>query len=293
MNRFVAAFAVWLLTCPHIGAGEIELDPTIASNLRELVAYRIHGGRIMLDTGHFASNVSLRGKRPSSPESFSLEVTARESIIRYSQSTWNQEVSLEMRRARREAWEVQLERRPRGESEVPRIRFVQRPGEPLELKVDDERTVRADSLWSLWLHEPELCREHLAPLLELLRPHWHLNEQVRDVERMLALIAQEDTPLARRQWGEWVAELGSDSAFSRQRAFRALQEAAPANMRYLVSLDPQSLDAEQQQRLAALVERYVLPHEDTPVSAAIALEHGEARDQDHDSGRVRLRDRHR
>jgi hypothetical protein len=235
--------------------------------------------------------VSLRGKRPSSPERFSLEVTARESIIRYSQSTWNQEVSLEMRRARRESWEVQLERRPRGESEVTHVRFVQRPGEPLELRLAGERTAQANSLWSLWLREPELCREHLMPLLELLRPAWHLPEQARDVERMLALFAQEDTPLARRQWREWVAKLGSDSAFGRQRAFRALREAAPANLRYLVSIDPQTLDAEQQQRLAALVERYVLPHEDTPVSAAIGLERSPVREQGRESGRTRLRDR--
>jgi hypothetical protein len=291
VNRYIAAFAVWLLTCPHIEADEIELDPTIASNLRELVAYRIHEGRVVLDTGHFAGNVSLRGKRPSSPERFSLEVTARESIIRYSQSTWNQEVSLEMRRARRESWEVQLERRPRGESEVTHVRFVQRPGEPLELRLAGERTAQANSLWSLWLREPELCREHLMPLLELLRPAWHLPEQARDVERMLALFAQEDTPLARRQWREWVAKLGSDSAFGRQRAFRALREAAPANLRYLVSIDPQTLDAEQQQRLAALVERYVLPHEDTPVSAAIGLERSPVREQGRESGRTRLRDR--
>jgi hypothetical protein len=266
-----------MLTTSSMAAEEIELDPTIASNLRDLVAYRVLDGRVILDTGHFSGRVELRGKRPSSPERFSLEVTPREALIRYTQSTWEQEVSLEMRRERGHAWEVQLERRPRGASSVPRVHFVQRPNEPLELKVEGERTVRANNLWSLWGREPELCRAHLAPLLELLRPGWDLDEQARDIERMVVLFEHEDTPKVRRQWRQWVAELGTDSAFGRNRAFHKLQAAAPANVRYLQSLDGEQLDAEQKQRIAAILERFVAPDEDTPASAAIALERGESR----------------
>jgi hypothetical protein len=121
----------------------------------------------------------------------------------------------------------------------------------------------------LYLAEPAVCRDHLLPLLELLRPDWRLAETADRIVDVLMQGSTLDAPLPWRQWRRWVAELGADEFAVRRAANRQLRAAGPAIRSFLESYDTRRLDAEQRHRVRSIL-RVLASRSDNTSPEAIA-----------------------
>lgn len=265
-----ALFCVLLASASLVSGGEIEVSPTIASNLRNLAAYRVENGRISVDTGHFAGGLTMTGPRPSISERLVIKALDGDARIEYVQSSWREQVSLRLaRRKATNAWDVELLRRPRGNSRTSTVRFAQPADEPLQLRVQDQ-VYRGDSLWSLWLANAEVCERELLPLLQLLRPDWPLDREVGELARLQTQLSSAQDSRQQEIWQVLVNNLAHQRQAVREQAYRELSAARPAVLVFLRRLSLNDLDAEQRYHVRQLLEVTAVA-EDTPLSAAIKL----------------------
>lgn len=78
----------------------------------------------------------------------------------------------------------------RVEIERAGVSFRQIPGADIELRVTvSGKTDRylAKALWHLMAAEPEVCRTHLLPLLEVMRPGWNLDSTFEKAVELLSI----------------------------------------------------------------------------------------------------------
>ena len=109
------------------------------------------------------------------------------------------------------------------------------------------------SLWHLWLAEPEVCRQHLLPLLEALRPDWRLKERVAQIEEELLKAAAAGQLPDRQGWTALVAQLSDDRFSKREAADRELRALGPIVVPFLERLDLARLEPEQQLRVRRIL----------------------------------------
>ena len=133
------------------------------------------------------------------------------------------------------------------------------------------RKVRGETLWYLLLAEPELCRQHLLPLLNMLRGDWRLVETAQAIESQMLRIAAAYRPENIRRWSALVANLASDRFLIRQAADRELRSDGTTVIPFLQSLNRHHLDLEQSSRIASIVESQSDSAEDTPEQEACRL----------------------
>ena len=122
----------------------------------------------------------------------------------------------------------------------------------------------APSLWHLMLAEPQLCEQHVAPLLESLRPDWRIAEQGEAIRQSLLTAAGSDVLAERAQWRKWVADLSHTNFQKRQAADRALRAVGQPVTAWLSRLDGDELDAEQRQRVRRICDELADPSADSP-----------------------------
>lgn len=122
----------------------------------------------------------------------------------------------------------------------------------------------AASLWHLMLAEPQLCEQHVTPLLESLRPDWRIAEQGDSIRKALLATAGTDVLAQRAEWRQWVADLSHANFQKRQAADRALRAVGQPVIAWLSRLDPAELDAEQRQRVRRICTELADPSPDSP-----------------------------
>ena len=168
---------------------------------------------------------------------------------------------------------VLMRRTPRGGASFLPVEFNQVPGEKIALSLGSgsgQETFRAQGIWQLLIAQPKQCREHLLPLLEMLRPNWRLAETVDGVEQKLLREAGSDGASARARWTALVAQLGNDSFAKREAADRALRSGDAGALAYLRQLDRSRLDAEQQFRVRRIIEVLAAQNNDDSVEQIAA-----------------------
>jgi len=167
-----------------------------------------------------------------------------------------------------------LDRVPSGESKLATVRFHQPLRGPATLVVEDGGTTRefsADGLWQLMLAEPEVCRQHLLPILQSLRPEWMLEAQSQQIEQALLAAARRNrTPDAARMTA-LVQQLRDPSFSRRQDADQQLREMGQAAVSFLHRLDERTLDAEQRSRIRQIKQSLHVYEGDTPARVAAWL----------------------
>ena len=126
----------------------------------------------------------------------------------------------------------------------------------------------APTLWHLLLTERDLCRQHLLPMMDRVRPSWRIEEQLAKIEQSLTSRAGADVLESRRQWEKWVDQLASDSFAERQQADHALRAAGQSVLSLLRQLDMSQLDAEQRRRVRAILEDVADSNADSPERVA-------------------------
>jgi hypothetical protein len=167
--------------------------------------------------------------------------------------------------------QVTVSRRPTKDSSGAEVEFSQPRDGPLKLSVASGGIVHEASgltLWHLLLAEPELCRRHLLPLLEMFRADWRLMETAQSIESQMLRTAQAYDPENLQRWGVLVADLASDRFTVRQAADRQLRSGGPAVLPYLQSLDHRRLDFEQWSRIRHIIESQEYGDEDLPDGVA-------------------------
>jgi hypothetical protein len=154
--------------------------------------------------------------------------------------------------------------------------LTQAPGQPLSLSLppsEKPRVVRAPTLWHLLIIDAEDCRKQFLPMLECVRPSWHVGLTALAAEDELVKMAAVSRKSDRKQWDAWIDQLGDPQLWTRrERADRNLRDVGPALLGYLNRLDMGRLDAEQKSRLRRIIrDLSTQSGEDTPQHVASLL----------------------
>jgi hypothetical protein len=207
--------------------------------------FNIVSGRIQVTSTQFI-NVS------NGPEKLAIRPDGNQSTVEYEANLADETLHFSVRDTSR----LQIHRATRGPSKGVSVEFLQTPSQPLTLTVRGEgqpKVYRADGLWQLLVVEPEVSRQHLTPLLELLRPEWRLADKASEVEEELLQSAASGKLPDRQRWEALVKQLADDRFARREAADRELRAAGPAVIPFLERLDFAHLEAEQQARVRRIL----------------------------------------
>ncbi|MHC4399333.1 MAG: hypothetical protein ACYTG0_06615 [Planctomycetota bacterium] len=252
-RRILPAAWVTLALAWPVRAGEPPKPPFVPqltdSARRGLFRARIVSGRITMAGSRLFDEASEIDDRR---ERLTIRVAGRQFALHYELSSPAEEVALEVNAGR----QLHVRRTPKGDSPTVPVEYRQPVDGPVELWLgpqESRRVCQAANLWQLFISEPEACREHLAPLLDVLGQRWDVNKTAEQVETALLLLAAEgETPKPKR-WAALVKQLGDPRFSRREAADRELRALGPTVLSYLKRLDRNSLDAEQHYRIRRIV----------------------------------------
>jgi hypothetical protein len=170
--------------------------------------------------------------------------------------------------------QVSIERRPQNDGTVAKVHYRQPRSGKVSVLVEQDGATRqaaAADFWRLMLSAPDLCRQHLTPVLESLRPDWRLNELGQQVERTLFEQATGNAILDRQVLDHLILQLGDREFHRRQSAERQLRELGQRVVSHLNRVNQDHLNAEQRFRLARIQQSLQVRDGDTPLRVAAWL----------------------
>jgi hypothetical protein len=131
------------------------------------------------------------------------------------------------------------------------------------------QAIKAPTFWHLMLADRgELCEAELVPVLELLRPDWHIADLTERLETGLFQAALSQPLVSRRYLSELVAQLDSTQFQKRQTADSQLRSFGPCALPFLESLPRQNLSGEQRIRIDRIRRSIAGVATDTPERTA-------------------------
>ena len=167
---------------------------------------------------------------------------------------------------------VLLRRAPQGNSSLVAVEYTQVANENITLTLGSgpkQQVFRAPNIWQLLIVQPDVCRQHLLPLLGALQPNWRLVETANLLEKNLLRLGSSDSALDRAHWAALVEQLGDESFAKRQAAQRLLRTGGGPALAYLRHLDFDRLSAEQQLRVLRIIDALTPPDSvDSPEQVA-------------------------
>ena len=230
-------------------------------------------GRLQLTRCRLGQESQLSANIPEQGITESLAFSAKtadSARLRYEYADREHQLRVEIEQAAN----VFLEQVSRGDSKSASVRFRQPLHGPLTLVVDDGQTTQefaADGFWQLILAEPEACRQHLLPVLQVLRSDWMLEAQSQQIEQaLLAAIRLHRIP-DRSELTALVQQLDDPAFGRRQEADRRLREMGQSVVSFLNRLDERSLNAEQRTRIRRIKQSLHVHDGDTPARVAAWL----------------------
>lgn len=271
-----AALAVVTLCCAPCGAQEIPRGflPDILRD--QPLQACVSGGQIRLRAlpllsatpklALMAGTISFSNAAPGRSERISLSLGERPSI---DYELTESGVSLRVRIDEQTA-NLSLSRQDATDGEVGC--WFEQDADGLTLRVEDQDVaarVQAPDVWELWLAAPDLCRERLAPILDVLRGNWGLPAQAAEVRAELTAYAQLAPVEETAAWERWIADLASPSFAVRQAADRALRRLGPQAIPFLQQLPKSALDAEQNYRVRKILEQWLSPESEDTVANVV------------------------
>ncbi|MGD9724233.1 MAG: hypothetical protein AB7O59_23925 [Pirellulales bacterium] len=240
----------------------LDASPAIAARLH-WIQYHMISGRLAASSNLTVPKMLVQspGRRTGRRETLAIEINAGICNMEYNSAAQDDQLRIEVTASN------QISIRRHRPNDHYTLHFVQRPDQPLVLNIeqgDTKRRWQADGFWQLYLDEPTVVREHLIPLVELLRPSWQLAATGAEIEE--ALLRAQKAPQGdqpdRQRWSQWVAALASAKFAEREGAQRALHDAGQAVVPYLQSLDRTKLDPEQVARIRAVLDGLRVEYED-------------------------------
>ncbi|MCR4414562.1 MAG: hypothetical protein NUV77_19265 [Thermoguttaceae bacterium] len=260
MRSTDAPTALWLAAAmlvawtagPGAGADDLPDTPTLANACRAgWIRFTITSGRVTL-AGSRGINVATGAEGVGRKERLSVRIGAGEPALEYERIGPDQDLAVQMAGRNR----LHLRRTPKGASRLVPVEYEQPAQGPVTLRVgakEQSRAYQASSLWHLLVIEPDVSRQHLAPLFRLLNPDWDLGRAAAEVEATLIAAAKDRRFPDKRRWAQWVEQLGDPRFAKREEADRRLREAGRIVVAYLQQLDLARLDAEQRYRVRRII----------------------------------------
>jgi hypothetical protein len=255
------------LSCPTEGrvlAQALPPAPVLAQASRnKWLQFQIVSGRITLSSTRFG-NISTSSSSSGRSEKLTIRFNNAQHSASYERSTSQEQLFVEVTSGTR----ISIRRSGKDDTAIVPVQFTQVPGEPTSLALGPEgqkKVYRAATLWHLLITQPDQCRQHLIPLLELLRADWKLAETAAAMEKALLRAASVGQLPDRRRWDLLVEQLADERFSRREAADRELRSAGKVALSYLRGLDFDRLDAEQQFRVRRIIRSLSLQTgDDTP-----------------------------
>jgi hypothetical protein len=250
-----ALLAVWGVVS-HGASAALGQQAPLNPGLTPLLRYfelRVVSGRIVATSPHRDRRLESQSSGKDRRERLSATLSGDATTVSYEQTTTDWQLSFEVI----DGAEVVLRRQSKEKDALKPLVFHQPQSGPISLRIGEgpeEQVYEAGNLWRLLVAEPEICREQLIPLVELLKPDWKLNQTALAAEQALydSVRIMESGNL--ESWQALVRQLG-DSKFSRrQAADRELRAQGRGAALFLMSIDWRPLDAEQQSRVRAMFD---------------------------------------
>lgn len=127
-----------------------------------------------------------------------------------------------------------------------------------------EKAYSGLSIWHLRFEEPELCAQHLFPMLSKLEPNWNLELIATETEKRIEEVLQIEPQVNEREIHELMQEFSSNNASTRDKAHRELRAKGLAILTPLLMVDTERLDLEQRLRIERLIQNMKPNTDDTP-----------------------------
>lgn len=254
-RSFAAIFmlAAWAIAPPGDGraqAQQPQLNPGLAPMLRYF-ELRVSAGRIAAFSDQRDRKLESQSNGKDRRERLSITLSGDATSISYELTASDGQIGYDVI----DGQEIMLSRRVSGARESF-LEFHQPRSGPVRLRVGEgkqETAYQAGNLWRLWAAEPELCRQRLAPLLELLKPDWRLSQTSQTAEASLADSIEAMGRANLAAWRRMVDDLGAEKFSKRQAADRDLRALGSGAALFLSSIDGAGLDAEQQARIREIL----------------------------------------
>ncbi len=219
---------------------------------RGLLHVGLESGRIKVEINRLPPTPSGQNGKPQD-ERLTVRNSGGDFSIEYVKPGADRRVSIEIGVSSRR---VHIVQEPQGGADVLPLEFTQPPRGPLSLTLgarQSQRVIHGASLWHLMIGYPEICRQHLLPLLQLIDSRWDLGKLAADLEEdLIQLACSQDAP-DRRHWDALVAQLRDERYTRREAADRQLRACGRIVIHYLRELDPARLDAEQKFRVRRII----------------------------------------
>src|SRR5262245_11902371 len=169
----VFSSAVGMLLLAPLAAAQDGADASQGARPLRLDKYlRLHvsGGRIQVRDREGSQSRTVTSGDPESPYRQQLQLQVRPPCVVVQYDAVDPDGQLTLRLCERR--KLLIERVSIDPSHAPSVRYEQPQTGPVKLTMagTDSREFSASSLWHLLLSQPEVCREHLTPLLEGLSP---------------------------------------------------------------------------------------------------------------------------
>lgn len=280
--RLVFLVAAVLLACGRTGAAQqIQMHGGLGPQLR-MVQFLVIQGQIVArsDPAYAGQSRSASVGGTQRQERLTINLSTGFPDVHYQLTTPDVELAIDVV-AQSDGdptaapTEVSIRKQPRSGAGGVGVLFEQSAQGELVLTIEQqgERTTRrSKNLWQLLLTEPNLARNHLVPLLELLNGTWRLAETAQALEEALCRAAAAATDSNTQQWDTLVAALASPRYAQRQAADRALRAQGRQLVPYLLALDQARLDVEQRRRIKGILLAFDGAGEaDTPDRVAYLL----------------------
>jgi hypothetical protein len=251
-----------ILCGPAIGQSR-NVHSSLAGQLR-MFQLRVVSGRLSAIGPVSHQNVTANYMGGQQRERLSIDLAGGLPTVTYERTTSEERMSFEIVGGNKVTTQIV----PRSTVVRSSVMFVQPSEGSLTLTVSiNNRTAAyaAPTLWHLLLLEPDVCREHLIPLLEMMRPNWQLGQQAEEIETSLVHDDSGQVVLNRGAWQQSLAALASERYVDRERAEQQLRGAGPIIVPYLRVQAKSGLDAEQLFRIRRIMRSLTTDgDEDTP-----------------------------
>lgn len=264
----IVAFTASYLSGSRAAQGqEISVSPQLANHLLH-IQVEVRGGRIIALPRQLNRNGSQQSQTGDRREELKVDTTRNTVNLSYRLTTKTLAVEIDLNRGRT----LRMRRAPVGESTVTSFGLEQPIEGPIRVVTivgGQTKSSEYPSIWHLMIAEPDMAKNDVEPLLRLVRPGWGPALTARAIEEQLLGLSAVAREYDHRNWADWVAELASSQFVEREAADRMLREAGRVAIPYLRNLDESRLDAEQRQRVQAIIRRFSTENvEDSPTSAA-------------------------
>ena len=144
---------------------------------------------------------------------------------------------------------VHIQQSPNGPDGTP-VQFTQSPSGTMMLRIGAGESLQEFSsrnIWHLLLREPDICKQHLMPLLDACIASNHLMQDAQQIET--GLLQKAGTPhVSRVNMGRHVHFLSSEKSEARKNAKNELYALGISALPYLESLDLAAMDNRDQQK---------------------------------------------